>query len=265
MAESIETIKERIAGDYNDLSKVSILRHLQDVVAIAYKLLTEIFDAHIIAVNTAIEASVPGTKGWYRDQLLKFQYGYDLELIDYRPAYSEEDIDAQIIEYVHVTERLGGIIAKVAKADRTELLTTEERNALLSYISKIKHPGTAVLLVNQPADEISLEMTVTVNKEIINTNGQLIANTYIYPVKDAILEFVNAGEFGGIINVDALVEYIRSEEGILHVNLELLTAHTHTLVDTVIYDFSNEINLLEYESEAGHVSLDESDLTITYI
>jgi hypothetical protein len=262
--ESIEQIKERIAGDYKDLSNVSILRHMQDVVAVAYRYLLDLFAVHRVELQEFADSMVPGTILWYRDQLLLFQSGYELEIIDFRPAYSVIDEEARIVAYAHVKEMLGGIMCKVAKADRTELFTVPELNAIDAYMKKIKHPGTAVLIVNQPGDAITIEVDVEINKELIDEDGKLIGTT-TYPVKDGIIDYINDGEFGGILTMNAMIDTIQSINGVELVRLKLVSATTHTLVDTVIFDLSEGINLMSYESEAGYMVLDEADLTINYL
>ncbi|MEZ5195127.1 MAG: hypothetical protein R2764_01610 [Bacteroidales bacterium] len=115
MTENIETIKERIASDYNDLSNVSILRHMQDVVAIAVKFLTELFESHKRTVQLIADSVQFGTINWYRAQVLKFQLGYDVDVISYdvgngdvvyRAGYTVEDATAQIIKHAAIAEAL---------------------------------------------------------------------------------------------------------------------------------------------------------------
>lgn len=261
---TIAEIKQEIAGDYAHLSKVSVLRHLQDVIAVAVWLLQELFAAHKTEVQEIVDAARPGTLAWYRQQALNFQYGHELVLIDYIPGYAEEDEDAKIIAYCDVTENIGGIVMKVAKVDRTEVLTEAEDEAFRAYLSKIKHPGTSVALVNQLADEIVIDVDLVVNHEIINSQGKL-QGTNTYPVSDAIDDYFENGEFGGKLYVDHLIDVIQAVEGVISVKLNYLDATSATLVNTVIYDLSIGTNLMYYNSEAGHMVIDNGNSAINIL
>lgn len=273
MSESINEIKQRIGIDYNDLSSVSITRHMEDVVAVAVDLLQTLYDTHQATVQQIADSGIYGIVPWYRSQILNFQYGHNLEVIEvdlgngitvYRPGYATEDEEAKIVAYAAVTESLGGILCKVAKEDRTVLLTTPEREALEAYLFKIKYPGTKINVVNQPADEFTVEVDVEVNKELINTSGEKISSSSTKPVEEAILSYLNESQFGGVFNVNLFEDHIQQVAGVVNVRLKIINVVTHTLISTVVYDLSNGINQFDYVSEAGHIVIDEADLTINY-
>lgn len=272
----ITEIKETIAGDYSHLSSVSILRHMQDVVAIAVWYLIDLFRQHKNTVENTIKNGRLYGLDWYRDMILTFQYGHDLVLkevyidnMKYKiPAYDEIDEEAQIVKYSDVIPQLGGIVARVAKADRTTLLTQDEKDALAEYLHKVKYPGTPIMIVNQPADQMEIEIDAVVDPQLIDSTGKGVSTT-AYPVKDAIENYFESGEFGGKLNVNDFEEMLQGDngvEGVVSVRIKIMKATTHTLINTVIYDLANGIHLFEYESEAGHFSIDpDNDLTINYL
>lgn len=270
----INEIKQRIGVDYNDLSKVSITRHMEDVVVLSVDMLNTLFATHKSIVQQIADSGIYGILPWYRQQTLNFQYGHELQIIEvdlgngitvYRPGYAVEDESAKIIKFVAITELVGGILVKVAKADRDELLITAELDALTAYLFKVKYPGTSVNIVNQPADAFTIEVDVFVNKELINTAGNKVGSISTKPVRSAILTFINEYQFGGQFDVNLFEDHIQSISGVENVRLHHISAESHTLVNTVIYDLETGINNIEYISEAGHISIDEADLTINYL
>ena len=258
MSETIEQIKERIAGDYSDLSKVSLTRHFTDIVAVAYRYLTDIFSIHKLQVQQIADSMQIGTFEWWRQQMFLFQYGYNLSIIDYRSNYETIDEDARIIKYCYVIEQIDKVVIKIAKYPKTELLTQDEEDAILDYIFKIKYPGTKTMIVNQLADEITLSVDVYVNHEIIEVTGNV-------SIKVSIIAYINNSEFGGIITVNALIDYIQSIDGVKDLNLKQLSADTSTGKNTVIYNLNSGINEISYESESGHYMLPSGNLTLNLI
>jgi hypothetical protein len=263
MSENINQIKERIAGNYDHLSNASILSHLQDVVALAVLYLQDLFSIHKTKVETIVASAHPGTIAWYGDQILKFQYGHDLTVIDYKPQYETIDEDAQIIKYVHVTEQLGGIVVKVAKEDKQELLTLNELNAFKDFLHDIKYPGTTTLIVNQPADEVTVDIEVFVNPQILDSNGKHISETD-YPVKQAIMDYFNNSVFGGKLQVSKFDDAVQEINGVEDIKLNGISMITHSAVNTTVFDLATGVNVVHYDSEAGHFLLVEENLTITY-
>jgi len=262
----INTIKETIAGDYSQLSRVSILRHLQDIIVVAVWHLENLFGLHKTEIQALLDKNIPGTLGWYREKVLKFQYGDTVVLIDYRPGYTIEDIAKQIIKYAHIAEQTGGIVVKVAKEDRTILLTGPEEDALVDYIHNIKYPGTSVFIVNLLADAITVELDIWVNPQLIDSTGLLIGELDEYPVKEAIMNYINQGEFGGLFVIQDFIDVIQAVEGVEKVRLLLVEAvpYSQIPIPVIIFDLASGIDLTEYESEAGHLIIESNDLTINY-
>lgn len=249
---TLAQIQQEIAGNYSHLSRVSILRHLQDVVAVATYIFQTILGLHKTEVQEIVGQARPATKGWYRARILEFQYGYSLEVVDGVPAYSEINEDARIIAFCHIAELIGMVVAKVAKEDREELLTQGELDALDDYIRDVKYPGTAVLVVNQPADELTMELDVWVDPAKIDSQGRT-PGTSTYPISDAINTYFEEAEFGGKLSVSAFVDAIQQLDGVEEIRLLYIEANTHTDVNTVIFDLENGINEVTYDSEAGHM------------
>jgi len=253
--ETIEQIKERIAGDYNDLSKVSITRHFTDIVAVAVRYLQDLFFIHKAEVETIVAAMQIGTFEWWRQQISLFQYGHELLIIDYRPAYETIDEAARIVKYAHVAESLGSVVIKVAKELKTELLTQGERDALEAYIHKIKYPGTKTILVNLPADEVAMVIDVVVDREIIEIGTDTT-------IKLAIVAYINDSKFGGLLNITALIDFVQSVTGVRDVFLREIVSTPNAGASVTVYSFAQSIHHLQHESISGHWSLPEADLTL---
>ncbi|MEZ5195128.1 MAG: hypothetical protein R2764_01615 [Bacteroidales bacterium] len=156
------------------------------------------------------------------------------------------------------------MIVKVAKEDKTELMSSAERDAFDAYMFDIKYPGTSIFVVNQLPDRFTIEVDVIVNKQIIDLTGSKIDNSLSKPVKEAILNFANGSEFGGVFSVNEIEDVIQAVDGVLSVRLMHISALAYSGNTTIVYDLASGINILQYVSEAGHISLSEDDLTINY-
>lgn len=265
--EDINTIKERIAGDYKHLSSVSILRHMQDIVAIAVWHLQNLFALHKTEIDAQMERQYVHTLGWWRSQILAFQLGDDLTLVDYRPAYVMIDETAQIIKYCHCIDFDGKIQIKVAKDKRTELLSLAEKDALDVYINQIKYPGTKYQVINLLPDIVAMVVDVFIDKQTIDLDGKQIGGD-AYPVKEGIIAKVNDTEFGGELIVTDLIAYILSINGVEDVVLHNLESAydpgVGPLLHTFIYLLEDGINLGRHSAVSGHFTTDEVYLTINY-
>lgn len=150
-------------SDLSSASKVAIWRLWAYITAVAIHTHEVVYDLFKEEVQAIADAAAPGTPAWYQKKVLEFQYEDSLVYQDFQYIYDPIDEDARIITRCAVQERSdGAVLIKVAKdvSDEPAPLITAEKNALESYVAKIKFAGTRVAVLSQAADVIDLDYAI---------------------------------------------------------------------------------------------------------
>ena len=174
--------------------------------------LWEIMKRQLIAAADSVPTC---NASWWDSEIRKFQYGDALLLNDTTKKYyyEELDTDAQIVTRVAIVDQSGRGIIKVAK-NGPVALTTDERNALSSYIKKIQPLGSNISVISQAADVIKLPLTVyydpIIPQATVQTAVELAVNTYL-----SSLDF-NVGKTGTYYTT-YLIDAIQEVEGVVDV------------------------------------------------
>lgn len=220
------------------------------------------FDEHKAEIEARANELITGTKLWYRDQALSWQFGDALLWNGNRYEYPSINATTQIIKRAAVVEVGGQVQIKVAKLDGAGLptpLTTNELSAFSSYIQLIKFAGTNILLISREADLLKLNATIFYNPLLMSTTGELLSSPGIFPVNDAITNFIQRLPFNGRLDLSELNDAIQGAIGVVSPFINSAQAKYGTLAYTAFSDF--------YQSEAGHLTIDPLnplDATITY-
>ncbi len=234
--------------DLTSSTKVARWRLILFVVAVAIHLHEVVCDLWWEDVENKRLSFPAGTREWYADKILNFQFGYDIEWNGNQFYYKAEDENAKIVKYVSLVEKPNLIIAKVAKDNngQPEPLTESERNALQSYLDTIGFLGIKVNVLSPEPDTIDLGITVIVDGFILDTNGQDKDGNY--PVVNAINKYLAELDFGGVFRIIDLVDAIQQVNGVK--NVVVYQAVLNTVIGSI--DVKSKINE-QVESYAGYI------------
>lgn len=234
----------------------AIWRLLFFICATAIFVHEQMFEQHKSVVDNEIDQRRIGTKPWYYNQALMFQFGDDLELQNnYTFAYTIIDETKRIVARCAVVEQANKLIVKVTKTDNTPL-DANEQAAFSQYINQIKMAGTNLEVYNYNPDLLQLNLDVYFNPLVLNASGQLITDTSIVPVELALQSYIENIIFGGQFNIQKSVDAVQGATGVLDVVVNSMKAKSElaaTYTDIVV----------EYTSLAGHFAFDT--LTLNYI
>lgn len=201
---------ETLLADLNSNSKVSIWRLWAWVMAYCSWLIEACHEAFKKEVDTKLIAK-PGTGVWLAGEVLKFQFGDQLEFnTDGSYGYAIHDESKQIIKYVAVSRGVGQTVVKVAKESGgvPVALTNEELSSFQGFLHKIQYSGTSVIGVSESSDKLKLNLTVfydgIVPVDIIRANVEAAIQSYL----------VNL-EFDGTFRVSSLIDDIQEVEGVV--------------------------------------------------
>lgn len=244
--------------DINSGSKVATWRLWLWIVAFASWLVESLFEVHKNEIEAIMSAKVPHTLRWYAEESKKFQYGYSMVWDGYCYAYETIDTDAQIIKYAAASQSGGTINLKVAKKDESGLipLTAEEKAAFETFWNYWRDAGVNIEVISMPADLLKIDMTIVRDRLVLNSNNQLLRDTNIYPIDDAIDNFISNLEFNGILRLSELAAAIKAAEGVVDVKINSAQWKPSTATEYTNID-------MEIIPDSGYFKIDVSS-TITY-
>lgn len=218
-------------------SPVSLESLMFYVVASCIWLLEKLFDRHREEVDTRIEALRPHTLRWYATKTKEYMRGRDLVMADgvvvadrYDTAgMTEGDIEkARIVKYAVATENNTQIFIKVAGRGNNGQpvpLKEEDLDGLKSYLSQIKDAGVALKVLNEPADNMRVELVVLYDPAILTAQPQGNADAGGYTavrlmrqgkdvIEDAVSRVISELPFNGEYRNSDLMAAIQSVEGV---------------------------------------------------
>jgi len=260
---------QTLLSDLQSSSKVAIWRLWFWVVAVAIWSHEKIFDLHVTEVEELILNKTFGQLKWYEQISKSFQYGYSLlwNAVNYRYEYIDTTSNSAIISKIitqaaatEISTTVGKeIILKVAKGTVGSLsaLTSSEKTSFDYYIDRIKPAGTNITTISAIADDLKLSITVTYDPLIITVDGStperavLISDSAVYPVEEAVVDYIQQIDFDSYFKVLDLVDAIQSVEGVLNVTVQKCSARYGSLPYTDIMIDAQQ----RYNANAGYLSM----------
>jgi len=206
--------------DLTSASKVAIWRLMFWVVAVAIWSHEQIFDLHKAELIEIGNNLITGTKRWYKEQALLFQYGDSLQWNPTKLKYEYDPLSSgtKIVTACSVREVSGQVRIKIAKDDGVgglEPLTPTEETAFTSYMNQIKFAGTNVAITNINADDLKLSINLYYDPLVLKSTGESILNAGIFPVEDAINNHLKELPFDGTFNLTKFIDAIQQAEGVV--------------------------------------------------
>ena len=204
-------------------SNLSVFNLLIDVFSGGAFLAETIFDILKDEIQAIADSAPSGNQQWVRAQMLKFQFGDQIELDEnFTPYYPVIDTAKQIVTRAAVQEVSSGLIQiKVAKgtAPALEPLTTPELDALKDYYfgtsssEGIGFAGVTAAFVSQDPDRMRVQANIYYQGQF--TESVVSANV-ITAIDNFFATFTNEA-FDGTVFIINLTDAIQAVEGVTRV------------------------------------------------
>lgn len=200
-------------------SAVSFESILFGIVAAAIYTLEAIFDAFRREIDTKIADSVVASIPWYHKICLEYQHGDNLVLNEATSEYVYELINdsKKLVKFAACRDRGGGVYILVAKEGADgypEALSNDVLTAFREYVNRRKPAGVITDVYSYNPDDITLSIRVQYNPILLNSDGSLIADPSVFPVEDAVNNYLASILYGGTFNRNKLIDAVQSVDGV---------------------------------------------------
>lgn len=195
-----------------------------------------------------------GHTGWYVEQAKLFQFGSTITWQNGRYFYQVVDASQRIVKQAAISKIPMGLRLKVAKPNGENLqpLNSQELIALTNYFNDdqigIKPAGVYLQITSSVADLLKLLVRIVINPQVLSAQGFLLSNPAVFPVEDAINQFIKSIPFDGILNMSHLEDALQSVEGVEDVEIDSAQAKYGALG-------YQDIDL-SYKPDAGYLQID---------
>ena len=222
MADPVLREKYGLAADDTfdgSFSAVSFESILFGIMAAAIYTLEAIFDAFRREIDTKIAGSVVASIPWYHKICLEYQHGDKLVLNEATSEYGYEIIadSKRMVKFAACRDRGGGVYILVAKEGADgypEALSNDVLTAFREYVNRRKPAGIITDVYSYNPDDITLSIRVQYNPILLNSDGSLISDPSVFPVEDAINDYLASILYGGTFNRNKLIDAVQSAEGV---------------------------------------------------
>ena len=210
-------------------SAVSLESIWFSIVAAAIYVLETLFDAFKKDVDEKVSQAVVASIPWYHKIALEFQYGDSLVFDEKTQSfvYPETDPAKQIVKYAACRD-LGGMVYVLVSKDNGSgspaPLSADELTAFDAYMHERKPAGVLLQTDSLSPDQVQVVVTVQYDPQVLTPEGKLIADPGVYPVEDAVNNYLAGIVYGGDLNKTKLVDAIQSAAGVVDVVLTSVSA-----------------------------------------
>ena len=205
--------------DITSSSKVAVWRSIFFVMAVGIWTVEKLFDSHKEWIEKRASELIVGNIDWYARIALEFQFGDPLVFNGKEYTYATITPANQLIKLVSINQVDADLYMKVAKLDGggtpIELASTE-LDAFKAYIHKRKFAGTKFIFISRAADLLRIQYRVYIDPLLLNTNGEMLSNTSIKPVEDAINNYCQSLPFDGVFSITALTDKVQLSDGVVN-------------------------------------------------
>lgn len=245
-------------------STVSIENILFGIIASAAYMLEILFDHFTESVEQKIVAAIPATLAWYHKICLDYQHGDELILDEatQQYVYPEVDQSKRKIKHAAVRDKGSYVYILVSGADAEGLpaaLPGDIITPFESYLKARKPAGVQLEVHTYNPDDILIELKIQYDPLVISPSGSLISDTSRYPVEEAIESYLRGIDYGGIFNKTRLVDAVQRADGVLDLELVVVSAKAYTEDEYI------EIAGNNYESVGGACKARDLRNNITYV
>lgn len=206
-------------------SAASVENILMYVWAVCAWVVEQLVARHKSEVTAEVDALIPHRPKWYRDKVLQFMEGKELDGdsdgYDTEGMSEGEIAAARVVKHAVATESRDASVLTIKVAGESggerRPLTAEQERQLRAYISEIKDAGVRVALVNMEADTFGCAVDVYYN-------AMLEPGAVQRECVQAICNYIENLPFNGEYTNMALVDCLQEVEGVKIVELRGSTA-----------------------------------------
>ncbi len=244
-------------------SRVSIESIIFFVVASAIYVVEAIFDRYREDIDAKIAGAVLASLPWYHKIALEYQHGDDLSWNETTWSYGYSSISEskKLVRYAACRDMGGGVRILVSGADesgRPKRLSDDVLTAFKYYMNRRKPAGVIVDVYSLDPDILELSLSVQYNPLVLNADGSLVRDRSVFPVEQAVNEYLKNIIYGGTFNKTKLVDSLQAAEGVIDVVLMEAKA---TLPDGEV----KEITGNNYTAKGGSFEVAKLKEGITYV
>lgn len=224
------------------------------------------FDRHVVDIDTKLKEEKAHSPNWYAMMSLLFQYGYDLagdtDTYDNSNLTDEQITASCLVKFsAAVSSRSKSILyIKVATEANgvKQPLSANVFTAFKAYISQIQDAGVYIDFINDPADQMRIEMDIYYNPLVLDKDGKRLDGTSDTPVQDAIRNYVHNLLFNGLYANAKLVDAVQAVAGVELPELKKASSRYG------VYTQFREIDAKEV-AHAGYYTISPDNLILKFI
>lgn len=246
-------------------SKVDPFNLLIDVVSLCMFTFEVLVDQLLAVLRAAAAKAIAGNNAWIRDQMLKFQYGDVINMVNFVPTYPVVDETKRIITQCAVKDAGSGVVAiKIAKGSAPPFtpLTSPELIAAKNYYygtstaQGIGFSGVKAAFITLDPDRMMVEAQIYFQGQYIQAT---VKSNVIAAINTFLQSFTNEA-FDGRVFMIRLVDAVQAVPGVTRCRLTSVRVRPAS----VSYASGTVIDIQGvYDTIAGHIiSEDESGHTL---
>lgn len=213
----------------SSFSAVSLESIIFGIVAAAIYVLESMFDTYSAEIDSKLATAVVASIPWYHKVCLEYQHGDQLVLdpSTYEYIYPVIDTSKQKVKFASCRDKGGGIYILVAGegSDGTpKALSNDVLIAFREYVNRRKPAGVIAEIYSYDPDVVRVQMSIQYDPIILNSDGSLISDPSVFPVEDAINNYLAGIVYGGTFNKNKMIDAVQGAEGVIDIVLDRVQA-----------------------------------------
>ena len=250
----------------DQFSAVSLENIIFSDVATAMWVMQQLFDRFKIDISAILDSQLSGTANWYAYKAMLFQFGMELvpetDYYDNAGLTNEQIAVMRVVKYAAAVESRDKSILflKIATdiAEKRQPLPVQQLTAFNKYLNAFQYAGVRVVVINDPADEMKLQIDIYYDPLVLDEMGSRLDGTNNTPVQDAIRNYLANLPFNGTYTNQALVDTLQVIEGVRIAEIKSAASRYGA------YTEFTEINAREI-AHAGHYQISDANMILKFI
>ena len=219
-----------------------------------------------IDIEALLKQLKPNKPGWYANKAKLFQFGMELngdtDSYDNSGLTSDQVEAMQVVKFADAYEPANKSVTFLKIATGSEgnrqPLPDYQYTAFVNYINRIAGAGIHIKVINEPADDIKLELDIYYDPLIMDNEGRLLNGDNDTPVPDAVDNYLDGIDFNGIYSDMRLIDALQAVDGVVIPQLKYVASRHGT------YTEFSPINAFEV-AYSGYYKILDDNLKLNYI